>query len=469
MSLFSALGSATAGLRSVQAQLKVVSDNVARSDDPTRTRHTVSNVLDNNGFVLSAQYRREVDSAMRAQVEDLTARDGTSATKSGYMQKLGDLMRTTNGTPLLNKYADAFQTAWKTLEASPESEVAQYQLVQAADTFAREINRVSQGVEDLDREMQGDISTSLGKVNGLLKDINAINNNIVSLQGYGSAANEAADKRDGLIKELSGYLGVRTVERPDGRVAVFTPSGLALVDSQAANLTLEGGNINLVNGNQVTPVNDHLREGKLGALMSMRADGSAANPPKPASADPTNEVIRKLRSQLDEFAKMFTGATKPGEPTSFRDAYDNAKPVQPGEEPTQFFMGTDRFTLAVNDKLLKGETKVKASAVKDVVTAVNATGRTFNADGLKLDDASFSSMASNITGNWMAAAKSIQDRSALDKDTRQTMEERYHAATGVNIDEEIANLQQLQTSYAASARVMQVANSMFDALEAVIR
>ncbi len=469
MSLFSALGSATAGLRSVQAQLKVVSDNVARSDDPTRTRHTVSNVLDNNGFVLSAQYRREVDSAMRTQVEELTARDGTSATQSAYMQKLGDLMRTTNGTPLLNKYADAFQTAWKTLEASPESEVAQYQLVQAADTFAREINRVSQGVEDLDREMQGDISTSLNKVNGLLKDINAINNNIVSLQGYGSAANEAADKRDGLIKELSSYLGVRTVERPDGRVAIFSPSGLALVDSQAANLTLEGGNINLVNGNQVTPVNDHLREGKLGALLSMRADGSTATPPKPASADPTGEVIRKLRSQLDEFAKMFTSPTKPGEPTSFRDAYDNAKPVQPGEEPTQFFMGNDRFTLAVNDKLLKGETKVKASAIKDVVTAVNSTGRSFNADGLTLNDATFSSVASNITGHWMSAAKTVQDRSALDKDTRLTMEQRYHAATGVNIDEEIANLQQLQTSYAASARVMQVANSMFDALEAVIR
>jgi flagellar hook-associated protein FlgK len=469
MSLFSALGSATAGLRSVQAQVKVVSDNVARADDPNRTRHTVSNVLDSSGFVMSAQYRREIDTAMRAQVQDLTARDGTTATQSAYMQKLGDLMRTTNGTPLLNQYANAFQTAWKTLEASPESDVAQYQLVQAADTFAREISRVSQGVEDLNREMGDDLNSSLDKVNGLLKDINAINNNIVSLQGYGSAANEVADKRDGLIKELSSYIGVRTVERPDGRVAVFTPSGLALVDSDAAKLSVDGGNINLVVGNQSTPVTGHIRDGKLAALISMRADGSATNPPTPASADPNSEVIRKLRSQLDEYAKMFTGHTKPGEPTSFRDAYDNATPTLPGEEDNQFFMGNDRFTIAVNDKLLKGETKVKASAVKDVVTAMNATGRSFNADGLKLDDATYSSMASNITGTWMSAAKTVKDTSDFNKEARQTLEERYHAATGVNIDEEIANLQQLQTSYAASARVMQVANSMFDALEAVIR
>lgn len=469
MSLFSALGSATAGLRSVQSQVKLVSDNIARADDPNRTRHTLSNVLDNAGFVMSTQYRREVDTAMRTQVQDLTAQEGTSATKSAYMQKLGDLMRTTDGNPLLNQYAADFQAAWKTLETSPESETAQYQLIQAADTFSREIVRVSQGVEDLDRELKGDIGTSVDKVNSLLKDINSINNNIVSLQGYGSAANEVADKRDGLIRELSTYMGVRTVERPDGRVAVFTQSGLALVDSDAANLTYDGGNINLVVGNQITPVNQHIREGKLAALMDMRADGSTASPPKAASADPSSEVIRKLRSQLDAFAQMFTEHTQPGQPTSFRDAYDNAKPVQAGEEPTQFFMGKDRFTLSVNDKLLSGETKIKASAIKDVVAAVNATGRKFSADGLQLDDASYTSMASNITGSWMNAAKTVKDRAEFATSARQTLAERYHGSTGVNIDEEIAHLQQLQTSYAASARVMQVANSMFDALEAVIR
>ncbi len=469
MSLFSALGSATAGLRAVQTQVKLVSDNVARADDPTRTRHTVSNVLDSNGFVLTSQYRRDIDKALLAQVQDLTARDGTSATTSAYLQKLGDMMGTTAGKPLLNQYAEAFQAAWKTLETSPDSEVAQYQLIQSADTFAREIVRVSQGVESLDREMRDDMSASVGEVNRLLKEINAINNNMVSLQGYGSAANEVADKRDGLIRELSTYIGVRTVERPDGRIAVFTPTGLALVDGDPANLSFDGGNINLEIGNQVTPVNQHVREGKLAALLNMRADGSAAQPPQPASADPAGEIIRKLRSQLDAFASMFTSPTKPGEPTSFRDAYDNAKPVLPGEEATQFFMGSDRFTIAVNDKLLNNQTKIKASAIKEVVLAVNATGRSFNADGLSLKEASYSSMASNITGAWMSAAKTAQDKNAFDKDARQILEERYHSTTGVNIDEEIANLQMLQTSYAASARVMQVANTMFDALEAIVR
>jgi flagellar hook-associated protein 1 FlgK len=469
MSLFAALNSATAGLRTVQSSVKLVSDNIAQANDPNRTRHTAQQSVDASGQVISTTYRREVDKALMAQVMDLTARDGGSQATATYMQQLGDLLRTTNGTPLLNDYAGKFQAAVKTLSTSPEDETAQYQLVQAADNFSREIRRVSEGVEQLDRDMKTDITKSVDKVNDLLKQINAINNDTVSLQGQGSAANAVADKRDGLIRELSTYMPVRTVERPDGRLAIFTPSGLALVDAQPANLSYDGGNINLQVGNQVTSINNHVNAGKLGSLIQMRKDGSTTEPPTPASGDPAAEVIRKLRSQLDEFAKAFTGPTRPGEPTSFADAYDESAPAADGEQINQFFTGNDRFTIAVNAKLVDNTAKIKRAAIDDMVTAINASGRNFSADGLQLKDTSYSAMGSAITGTWMAAAKSANTASESNKASMQLLSERYQSQTGVNIDEEIAQLQQLQTSYQASARVMQVANAMFDALEAVVR
>ncbi|ALG73302.1 flagellar hook protein [Azospirillum thiophilum] len=469
MSLFAALNSATAGLRTVQANVKLVSDNIAQANDPNRTRHTAQQSVDASGQVISTTYRREVDKALMAQVQDLTSRDGGSQVTATYMQQLGDLLRTTNGTPLLNDYSDKFQAAIKTLATSPEDQTAQYQLVQAADNFSREIRRVSEGVEQLDRDITTDTEKSVGTVNDLLKQINQINNDMVSLQGQGSAANAVADKRDGLIRELSTYMGVRTVERPDGRMAIFTPSGLALVDAQPANLSYDGGNINLQVGNQVTSINNHLTTGKLGSLLQMRKDGSTTEPPTAASGDPTTEVIRKLRSQLDELSKAFTGATKPGEPASFADAYDNAGPAADDEQATQFFIGTDRFTIAINPKLLDNKVKIKQTAIDDMVTAINAPGRSFSADGLKMADTTYSGMGSAITGTWMAAAKTANATRDSDQASAQLLTERYQSQTGVNIDEEIAQLQQLQTSYQASARVMQVANAMFDALEAVVR
>lgn len=469
MSLFGALNSATAGLRQVQAGVKVVSDNIARADDPDRTRHSLHQTVDRSGQVFTTDYRREVDNGLKQQLEGLIARDGNFQTRNSYMEKLGDLLRTTNGKPLLATYASDFEAAWRTLETSPESEVAGYQLVQAADTYAREIRRVSQGVEDLDREMRLDIENSVDETNELLRQINQINTDIVSLRTQGSAANEVADKRDALLRQLNEYVGVKTVTRPDGRIAVFTDSGLALVDSDTAKLSFDGGKITVQTGNNVQDITDHLRQGKIGALFAMRYDGSTTEPPTKASADPSAEVIRKLRSQLDALAGAFVSPTKAGEPTSFADAYNNADPVQDGELGSKFFMGSDRFTLQVNPDLVNDVKKIKVSAIDDMVIAFNSVGRSLSADGLSLTDTSYTGMATAITGNWTAVAKSVKDSADLEEGTKNLLEERYHGNIGVNMDQEIALLQQLQTSYAASARVMQVTNSMFDALESIVR
>lgn len=469
MSLFGALNSATAGLRQVQANVKVVSDNIARADDPDRTRHTLQQTVDRSGIVYTTEYRRELDNGLKGQLEDMIARDGNLQTQSSYMQKLGDVLRSTSGQPLLSTYADNFAAAWRTLETSPEDEVAQYQLVQAADTFTREIARVSQGVEDLDREMKTDLSTSVDQANSLMAQIHQINTDIVSLSTQGSAANEVADKRDGLIRQLNELVGVKTVSRPDGRIAVFTQSGLALVDSEPAKFTFDGSNISIATGNNVQTVSEHLKQGKIGALITMRKDGSTSDPPTPASADPAAEVIRKLRSQLDALADAFVAKSKAGEPTSFADAYDTATPVADGELATGFFRGTDRFTLAVNPDLLNDSKKIKQSSIAGVVAAVNSAGRTLTADGLKVEDGTYSSMTNALTGTWTAAAKAVKSTADSENNTKSLLEERYHGNVGVNVDEEIALLQQLQTSYAASARVMQVTNSMFDALESILR
>ncbi|PWC82503.1 flagellar hook protein [Azospirillum sp. TSH100] len=466
-SLLSALNSATASLRTVQTNLNLVTNNIAKANDPTRTRHTAQQQIDGSGQT-TATYRREIDDALRDQLETLTAREGGTAVQTDYMRDLGSLLRTTGGKPLLNEYASSFQAAWKTLETSPESRVARLQLVQSADRFAGEIRRVSDGVEVLGRSMQSDLRRSVTTVNGLLKEIGALNDTVGALK-QGEAALSAADRRDQLIKELNGYIGVRSLARADGRVVLFTKSGMALLDATPASLSVEGNGVTLAGAGHSTPANGHLLDGRIGALVSMLRDGSATTPPIPADGAPTAEIIRKLRSQLDALAKEFTGGTRPGQPPSFRDAYDNAKPAKVGETSSGFFEGNDRFTLSVNRRLLEDKETIKQSALAPTVRALNAVGRRLDADGLTLTDASYGGMASAITGTWMSAAKIVNDQHSQEKAARQLVDERYHAKTGVNLDEEIADLQRLQTAYAASARVMQVVKSMHEALEALIK
>jgi flagellar hook-associated protein 1 len=468
MSLFGSLNSATAGLRTVQAGLNVVSDNITRVNDPTRSRHTLEQKVNAGGLVVTAEYRREVDAGLKAQLESLTAREGRTQAQNDYMVKIGDLLRTSSGQPLLTKYADDFETAWKSLETSPESETAQYQAIQTANNFAREINRVATGVEQLDAEMSKDIADGVDEANRLMKDIDRINDDIVSLKSLGAAGNEAADRRDSLIKDLNKLIGVRAVERADGRVAIFTETGQALVDSAPAELSYTGGAVYMQVGNKQQDVTPHLRQGKIGALYDMRYDGSAGDNPKAASGEPTGEIIRKLRSQLDGLASAFTAKTKEGEPTSFADAYNNARPTGSDEQAGSFFAGKDRFSLAVNDKLLDNSKKIKVSAISDVVKAFTASGRSYTPDGINEGDMTYGGMVNALTGKAMEAAAVTKGRLSVETESRTVIEERYRGNVGVNMDEEIALLQQLQTSYAASARVMQVTNKMFDTLEAIV-
>jgi len=80
----------------------------------------------------------------------------------------------------------------------------------------------------------------------------------------------------------------------------------------------------------------------------------------------------------------------------------------------------------------------------------------------------FSTTLANFTDRmvsfWGAASSSAQ--SALDSQTviQTNLEERMKSASGVNMDQELARLIQLQSSYAANARVMSVAKDMLDAL-----
>jgi flagellar hook-associated protein FlgK len=357
---------------------------------------------------------------------------------------------------------------------------------------------------------------------------------------------------------------VRSVERENGAIALFTPAGLSLLDGAPARFSFDGTNVISVDSGQ--PVNNLLREGKIKALLNLRYDGTSAG--QPASADPASEVIRKLRSQLDMVVSAFTTTT--GNPPTFAAAYNNSSgslrvsashlvTVRPGPSTPQmgtvtfsgslaegdvfeitikgkvysytatqndtnmdqiaqklaaiinadgtldvtaingvaslqlvgdsndtpftvvssvngqlpeltqgFFNNTDRYTFAVNSELLAGTQQLKKNSAADVVTALNSNDRNFIAVGLSLTNVSYKGLMSGIIGASSSNAKMVSDSAKLNADTLAMTEQRYQQETGVNLDEELANLQLLQNAYAASARLMTVIQTLFDTLQAAV-
>ena len=133
-----------------------------------------------------------------------------------------------------------------------------------------------------------------------------------------------------------------------------------------------------------------------------------------------------------------------------------------------FFTNNDRYTFAVNSELLAGTQQLKKNSAANVVTALNSNDRNFIAVGLSLTNVSYKGLMSGIIGASSTNAKIVSDSAKLNADTLAMTEQRYQQETGVNLDEELANLQLLQNAYAASARLMTVIQTLFDTLQAAV-
>ncbi|WP_374377225.1 flagellar hook-associated protein FlgK [Dongia sp.] len=568
MSLTGALNAAVASLRVNQASIQVLSANIAHVNDPNYTRKSLNReslVLGDSqiGSVAVSSYSTAVSESLRKQMESLIAANGTNSAQNEYMSRIQQLLGTSSDQAALPSLLSQFTAAWQTLQATPESDAAQTAVIRYGQQLADEISRVASGIDSIDNEAKIDIGQSVDKVNDLLEQVFELNVRLRSASESGAERTELIDQRDALVREVAQYIDVRTVERENGAIALFTPAGLSLVDGPPSKLFYDGTNI-FRSEDPTSPVDSLLREGKIRALLDFRLDNSGKS--VPVSTDPGTEVIRKLRSQLDAVVKAMTATTS----GSFSAAYDaagqslrieasfqttvEAQPASPqystvrlsgdlragdvfeveingrifsytatntdatldaiasklttlinsdttlgvtaiagasslqlvgssnntpfsiktranGDLPelrSGFFTGTDRFNFQVNQALLDGTQQLKKNSASDVVTALNSTDRTFVAAGLTVSGVSYKGMMVNIVGTSIANAKTIADDAKFSSESLSQTEQRYQADVGVNLDEELANLQVLQNAYSASARLLTVVQQLFDTLQAAV-
>ena len=167
---------------------------------------------------------------------------------------------------------------------------------------------------------------------------------------------------------------------------------------------------------------------------------------------------------MDALAGEFLGVAAGG----FADAYDSAA-TGAGELGLGFFGGSGRFDLAVDASLLNGTLTLKRASAEAVGAAMADRGRAFSAGGLTLSSVSYAGMAAGVVVALSGAGAIVRARQLDTTLVRDTIESRFQGAVGVNIDEELANLQLIQNAYAASARIMTVVQSLFDILNNIGR
>ncbi|WP_027172291.1 flagellar hook-associated protein FlgK [Methylobacterium sp. 10] len=239
---FTALNTAAAGLKTTQAAIGIVSQNIANVGTTGYVRRTLDTVAQGpgNSGVAIGTINRIIDENSVKQLRLETSGASYTGMMADVRTQLDKLYGIPGTTSALDGVVNNFTLALQTLGADPSSAPARSSVVAAASNLATKIGGIAEGVQSLRSATESQLANDTAAASGLLSSIAQLNSKIAATSDDGSKV-ALLDQRDQALNSLSGYLDVQASVQRDGTVTVITTSGMTLVDrASAASLSFDG-------------------------------------------------------------------------------------------------------------------------------------------------------------------------------------------------------------------------------------
>lgn len=199
-------------------------------------------------------------------------------------------------TASLNNFFNALED----LSSNPSDINKRIVLMNMGDVLVSQFKNMERSFEDSLANIKFDMGNLVGKINSIGKEISEINKKIVQLETGGlGQANDLRDRRDALLKELSGIVNISYYENSDKSIVVMI------------------GMRNLVNGgifNEISmfPTPDSVKLSLEGIDITDRIHGGKLSGHLSSIDLINNEVLYKLRKLSAGFMNQFNLIHKNG-------------------------------------------------------------------------------------------------------------------------------------------------------------
>ncbi len=468
MSLTSALTVALSGLQTSSAVAQIIAGNVSNAQTPGYTAKTANLEAvitgGSSGGVQIGSYSRLADSVLSQTYNNTTASASFYGTQSNYLNQVQTILGSAQNNPALSSAVSNLQAAWQNFATQPESSVEQNAVIQAGQNFTNVVTSIATQLSTLQSQVTSDTQTTVTQLNSYLSQVQALNGEISTAEANHQSSTNLQDQRDNLVNQISSIVNVQTFSRTNDAIAIYTPQGANLLDGEAQSYSYTGGKVYDAAGNDVTSV---LTGGKLQAQLNFQSTNASDNTVGTAT-------ITKLQTQLQSFVASFlSNSTTPA--SQFATAYDSAASDGTATQlSSSFFTASgaanspDITTFAVNPSLLNGTKTVKqtvGTAVNSAFTAPQA----FSSAGLNVTNQTYSQIAVSILSTYQQQANSLKSSSDTQSSQQTYYKNALSSESGVNIDTELVNLTNFQSSYAACAHVITTVQSMIKTLEDAVQ
>ena len=337
MSLFSALNNAVSSIDAINTAVRTVSDNVSNANNPNYNRREEQFESRTIGGVRIADIERATNAGLQRDLFDQQTDAEASGVRDRLLGEIQQLTGTINSETPLADALERFRTAWKAFEAAPESDAAESDIILSGRDIVSEMGRLSDGLDLIEQQILTDIDDTVTRLNDSLAEVDRLNSDIVRDKASGRSVSALENLRDAELEKIAGVMDIRTFERSDGSISVYTKTGLDLTDRQASTFTWDPSDRTLTKtGSPSTDLitGGQLPDGELKALIDfVRNDQAAVD---------SNELgigqVQKLRNQLDELAHALTDdatrATTSTATMSASDSLTSLSGVDPGDDFT---------------------------------------------------------------------------------------------------------------------------------------
>lgn len=459
----------------------LISRNVAGASNANYSRKTMQIVTDQNGLPTPGVITRVVDRLLLAtSLESSSVAAAADATRSA-LDQLDPAAATPNGAGSMPTLVTDLQNALQTASATPSSPVSLQGVVSAANTLASGLRSASAQVDAQRNQADLGIGAAVKNVNGLLAKYATADKAVQTARVAGADATDLEDARDGIAKDIAQQIGVQMVTQPDGSTALYTDGGATLYDRCVRSVTFSGS------GN--------LGPGAMGAAVFVDGVPVTGNGPMASKsgaiaglADVRDHLAPVYQSQLDGIARGLIEAFSETDPSGSQPpaaglfTWSGGSGVPPQPTPTGL---AGSIGIAANADASKGgdPTLVRDGGIAGAAYGLNPSGSAGFTDRLQalvsaLDaPRGFDPSTEAATGNqsvvdftassssWLAAARKTATDTATYQDSISTQATTALSnATGVNIDDEMARMLEVEHSYQTSARLLTTIDQMYSAL-----
>jgi flagellar hook-associated protein 1 FlgK len=237
MGLSVALSNALSGMRSGQNGLDVLSRNVANSGTPGYHRQSLA-VLDglgiNSTYARNGVVQRAFNESLQHYYTRSQSESGFTSVRAHFVDRLQTVIGKPGQTGSLDTAYSAFHQSLSVLAASPDNYAVRADAVAKAQVLATTLNGLSSQVQNLRRETESKMQTSVDDLNQKLSMLGKLSDELADQSTDAASRAALMDQRDRLIAQISEIVDVRADYRADGTVALLTRSGVGLLDGRAS-------------------------------------------------------------------------------------------------------------------------------------------------------------------------------------------------------------------------------------------